>query len=326
MVSDIRKALPEAETRQTGKRGSSKEEETLMEKIIIVAESGSDVPADLRKCYGIRIVPMHVIFGSETREDGTFSPSEVIEYYRRTGKIPSTSGAMEYDFTRVFEEILASDPDASVLHIAYSAVTTCSFDCARRAAEEFPRMPFAQVDTGMFSFGHCSVVVRTAQMLEEHPERTLGDAEKAARDLVDHSCMAFVPDGFEFLKAGGRVRNTAALVGELLKIHPRIDMIGGYLVPVRKYRGRMERVIPAMIRDFVNEYETDRPEIWLGHTPEFSPQCRKAAEDTLGDLGFTRIHWIECGSVITTHGGTGCFGLSGFGKKKAEKGADGERQ
>ena len=90
-------------------------------------------------------------------------------------------------------------------------------------------------------------------------------------------------------------------------------------MPVRKYRGRMERVIPAMIRDFVKEYETERPEIWLGHTPEFSLQNRKAAEDTLRELGFLQIHWIECGSVITTHGGTGCFGLSGFGKKREKE-------
>ena len=172
-----------------------------MGKIILVAESGSDVSKELRERYGIRIAPMHVIFGDVTKDDGTFSPSEVIDYYRKTKKIPSTSGAMEYDFSKVFEEILASEPDASVLHIAYSAVTTCSYDCARRAAEEFPQMPFSQVDTGMFSYGHYSVVIRTAQMLEDHPEWTLEDARKAAQDLVDHSCMSFVPDGFEFLRA-----------------------------------------------------------------------------------------------------------------------------
>jgi hypothetical protein len=32
----------------------------------------------------------------------------------------------------------------------------------------------------------------------------------------------------------------------------------------------MSRVIPAMIRDFVDDYQTDRPEIWFGHTPEFA--------------------------------------------------------
>ena len=36
-----------------------------MGKIILVAESGSDITPDLRDRYGIRIVPMHVIFGSD---------------------------------------------------------------------------------------------------------------------------------------------------------------------------------------------------------------------------------------------------------------------
>jgi hypothetical protein len=78
----------------------------------------------------------------------------------------------------------------------------------------------------------------------------------------------------------------------------------------------MKRVIPAMIRDFVNDYNTERDEIWFGHTPEFDNIYKKVAEDTVRKLGFKKITWIECGCVITTHGGTGCFGLSGFGKKK----------
>ena len=286
-----------------------------MGKIILIAESGSDITADLRERYGIRIVPMHVIFDSQSREDGTFPPSDVIDYFRKTRKIPSTSGAMTYDFIRAFEEILESEPDASVLHIGYSAVTTCSYECARQAAEKFPGMPFAQVDTGMFSYGQYSVVTRMADLLEKHPEWTLEDAKDAAQDMIDHSCMAFIPDGFEFLKASGRVRNAAAIAGTILKIHPRVDQVDGYLVAGRKYRGSMSRVIPSMIRDFVNDYQTDRPEIWFGHTPEFSDENKAIAENTIRDLGFTKIHWIECGCVITSKGGTGCFGLSGFGKK-----------
>ena len=81
-----------------------------MGKIVLVAESGSDITPDLRDRYGIRIVPMHVIFGSDSREDGTFPPSEVIDYFRKTRKIPTTSGAMVYDFIRAFDEILAEEP------------------------------------------------------------------------------------------------------------------------------------------------------------------------------------------------------------------------
>ncbi len=287
-----------------------------MGKIILVAESGSDITPDLSERYEIRIAHMHVIFGSDSREDGTFPPSEVIEYYRKTRKIPTTSGAMTYDFVRIFDEILETEPDASVLHIGYSAVTTCSYDCAAQAAEMRPQLSFAQVDTGMFSYGQYSVVIRMADLLEKHPEWTLTDAKNAAQDMIDHSCMAFIPDGFDFLKASGRIRNAAAIAGAILKIHPRVDQVDGYLVAGKKYRGSMSRVIPAMIRDFVSDYQTDRPEIWFGHTPEFADEHKKTAEDTVRELGFTKIHWVECGSVITSKGGTGCFGLSGFGKKR----------
>ena len=285
-----------------------------MGKIILIAESGCDISPDEKERYSIRTVPMHVIFDGETREDGTFPPLEVIDYYRKNKKIPTTSGAMTYDFGRAFDEISAAEPTASVLHIGYSSVTTCSYGCARQAADARPQMPFAQVDTGMFSYGQYSVLIRMAESIKKHPEWSLEDAKRAAQEMIDHSCMAFVPDGFAFLRAGGRVRNASALVGEMLKIHPRVDQVNGYLVAGKKYRGSMSRVIPEMIRDFVGEYQTERPEIWFGHTPEFSDENRTVAENTVRELGFTKIHWIACGSIITTQGGPGCFGLSGFGK------------
>ena len=55
-----------------------------MGKIILIAESGCDITPELKERYGIRIVPMHVIFDGKAREDGTFPPSEVIDYYRKT--------------------------------------------------------------------------------------------------------------------------------------------------------------------------------------------------------------------------------------------------
>ena len=51
-----------------------------MSKIILVAETGADIPPELAQRHGIRIVPMHVSFGSETRDDGAFPPEEICAY------------------------------------------------------------------------------------------------------------------------------------------------------------------------------------------------------------------------------------------------------
>ena len=59
-------------------------------KIVLVAETGADIPRPAAERWGIHIVPMHVAFGSETREDGAFPSEEICAYYTRTGQLPLT--------------------------------------------------------------------------------------------------------------------------------------------------------------------------------------------------------------------------------------------
>ena len=60
-----------------------------MKKIIIMAESGSDLTRELAAQYGIEIVPMHVTFENESLDDGTFE----FPFCRRCS-ISSTSRAL----------------------------------------------------------------------------------------------------------------------------------------------------------------------------------------------------------------------------------------
>ena len=106
-----------------------------MKKIILLVESGSDVTPELARRYGIAVVPMHVSFGDVTKDDGDFSTEEIVTYFRTTGKIPQTSGCNPEDFVKVLDRLHAEHPEAQILYLAYSAVTTCSFDSARVAAE-----------------------------------------------------------------------------------------------------------------------------------------------------------------------------------------------
>lgn len=105
-----------------------------MNNLVITVESGSDMPEDLAGQYGIFIVPMYVQFGDKTCADGSFPPSEVCRYFKETGKVPKTSGSSPDDYRKVFDEIHSRWPEKKILHLAYSAVTTCSFQSAQIAA------------------------------------------------------------------------------------------------------------------------------------------------------------------------------------------------
>ena len=76
-------------------------------KIRITAETGSDMPKDLARELGVLLIPMHVSMGSQTLDDGTFPPEDVCAYYKKTGKIPTTSGSTPYDFESVYDPLFA---------------------------------------------------------------------------------------------------------------------------------------------------------------------------------------------------------------------------
>ena len=48
-----------------------------MRPIILVAETGSDITPELAEQYQIQIVPMHVAFDGETRDDGAFPVEDI---------------------------------------------------------------------------------------------------------------------------------------------------------------------------------------------------------------------------------------------------------
>lgn len=43
-------------------------------------------------------------FDTETLDDGTFPVEKIVDFYKKTGKLPKTSGSTPEDFIQIFEE------------------------------------------------------------------------------------------------------------------------------------------------------------------------------------------------------------------------------
>ena len=283
-----------------------------MAPIILVAETGSDITIELAQRYAIQMVPMHVAFDAETLDDGTFPADRIVEYYKSTGKLPRTSGSTPDDFNLVFDRIHAEHPDAQILYLAYSAVTTCSYQSAVIAAEERDYVTF--LDTRQVSVGQAAVVVEMAKRLQETPDMTMDEAVKTANAIIDRARMCFLPDNLDFLRAGGRVSNAVALGSRILSLHPTIEILEGKLTATKKYRGKMEKVAPQMIRDYAQSYDLDRDVLWFIYTVGLSDSVKQAVKQTAEELGFRHVEWVLAHGVITTHGGPAACGIAGLAK------------
>lgn len=285
----------------------------MSSQIILLAETGSDLPAELARELGVYLVPMHVSMGDITLDDGTFPPEDVCEYYDRTGKIPTTSGSTPYDFEVVYEEIFARNPDAQVLHLAYSAVTTCSYHSSQLALEGKPYAGNVRlVDTKHVSAGQSAVVMAVAEWLRDNPRATLEEAAAQAEIISRKTRMCFVPNNLNYLRAGGRCSNAVALVGNLLNLHPCIEILDGRLIACKKYRGAMTRIAPTLLREFGEMNGLGKDKLILISTPYMDEAIRTVLEEEAHKLGYRQIQWIPTGCVITCHGGPGAFGIVGM--------------
>ncbi len=283
-----------------------------MNNIILVAETGSDIPKDIAEEMGIFLVPMHVTMGENTFDDGTFPVEKICEYYNDTNKIPKTSGSSPQDFIKVFDEIHRLYPDKQILHLAYSAVTTCSYQSALIASEN--RDYVTSIDTKQVSIGQGAVVIQTARYLKENPNVTMDELIKEVRNICSSTRMSFIPGKLEYLRAGGRVSNAVFIGGKILRVHPSIEIENGYLVAKKKYRGKIEGIVTKLIEEYSNMQNLDKKEVYLIWSIGLLDTVRKAAEDKAKEIGFEKIRWMQTGCVITTHGGPGSFGIVGFSK------------
>ena len=286
-----------------------------MSSITLLAETGSDITPELAKQLNVRLVSMHVSMGDVTLDDGAFPAEDVHSYYERTGKTPTTSGSTPYDFEKMLEEIFSEDPTARVLYLAYSAVTTCSYHSCELALEDKPYAENVRlVDTKHVSVGQGAVVMATAKWLREHPEATLEEAASKAEQIGLDTRMCFIPKNLDYLRAGGRCSNAVALVGNLLNLHPCIEIIDGRLIAGKKYRGAMTKLAPQLLREFTEKHALSKEHIYFIHTPYMEESIRTVLDTEATALGYKNITWMKTGCVITCHGGPGAFGIVGATK------------
>ena len=285
-----------------------------MKKIIIVAETGSDVTVELAEKYGIELVPMHVSFDTETLDDGTFPAEQIVEYYTSTGKLPKTSGSTPGDFKVKFDEIHAKYPDAKILYLAYSAITTCSYQSAVIASEN--RDYVTAIDTKQVSVGQANIVCKMAEIINANPDMEMEEAVTIANELIERANMCFTPDNLEFLRAGGRVSNVAFLGASILGLHPCIELLDGKLMATKKLRGKMKKIAPQLVKEYVDNYKLDRNEtLWIIYTVGLSDEVKTIVKETISACGFAKTKWVQAHGVITTHGGAAAFGIAGFSEK-----------
>ena len=292
-----------------------------MEKIILTTESGSDVPQAMADELGIRIAPMHVILGDESYPDRTIPVADVFAFFKRTKKMPTTSAVNPEEYAAFFLKLREENPEAEIIHIAYSSKASCTYQNAKIALDELKDASIRLIDSETVSSGIALLLWKSAQVIQEAQSAdqaveliraAAAERVELIRELIRRERVSFLPDTLEYLRAGGRVSNAAYLGTSLLRLKVLINMVDGRLVASKKYRGDMEKVSFQYLEDFVKNLGTNRDAIILFYAEGFSLPLLERLKDRCRQMGFEQVLSTDIGCVISCHGGPGVMGLAAF--------------
>lgn len=274
--------------------------------IKIIADSTCDLSKELIERYDIEVFPLHIHLGDAEYQDGVnITPDEIYAWSDENKTTPKTSAASITDVVSVFEKF----PEDELIVFTISGSMSTTVNVVRLAAEEIEREDQIHViDSKNLSTGIGLMVLEAARMAKEG--MAAADIVASIHEMIPKVRASFVVDTLTFLHRGGRCSGIAALAGGALKLHPQLNVIDGAMVPGRKYRGNMQKVIMSYAKDMEEDLKAaNKNRVFITHSG-----CDKEIIDEvyayLKDLNvFEEICITRAGGVISSHCGPGTLGV-----------------
>lgn len=290
-----------------------------MEQYRIITDSSCDLTQEMADELNLAIAPLSVNFqGQECRNYLDGRELDVKKFYSglRAGEMTSTTAANPALWRSVAEPILQAGEDVLILAFSSGLSTTYNAACiaAEELMEEYPGRKVMVVDTLCASLGQgmmCWYVER-----KRRSGATLEEARAYAEEIKPQMAHWFTVDDLFFLKRGGRVSGSTAVLGTMLQIKPLLHVDdNGKLIFVSKARGRKASIQALADKVGADAIEPEKQTMFISHG-----DCLEDAEYLAGllkeKLHVPEIHINFVGPVIGSHAGPGVLAMFYVGKKR----------
>lgn len=273
----------------------------------IIVDSTADLTPELKE--RVHVVPLTVIFGAEEFVDGvTIDHKTFYERLIESDELPSTSQASPAAFAKEFEKAKAAGESAVVITLTHKLSGT--YQSAVIAAEDYDNIHI--VDSGSVAIGSGILVELACAMLDAGMDAA-EIAEKLEEEKKKLIVVALV-DTLEYLKKGGRISKTVAVVGGVLNIKPVLSVVDGEINMLGKARGsKMGNNFLVQEIEKAGGIDFGKP-VLLGYTGISDALLLKYIEDSkpLWEGNIDALRYVTVGSVIGTHAGPGAIAVAFF--------------
>ena len=274
-------------------------------KIKILSDSTCDLSAAQLAEHDIDLARLTIIKDGQPYLDGeTIFPADIFAHVAAGGDLCSTTAYNVGEYEALFAKY-AKDYDG-IIHISLGSGFSSSHQNARLAAEDFPNIRV--IDSQNLSTGQGHVVLEACRLA-----KTCEDLDEIAEKLNDFASRveaSFVLDQLAYMAKGGRCSAVAALGANLLGLKPCIEVKGGKMGVVKKYRGSFAKCLASYVKDrLADRDDIIRDELFLTYTT-ITDDALAAVKAGIEEHGhFSTVYETTAGCTVSCHCGPSTLGV-----------------
>ena len=288
-----------------------------MSDYIIYTDSACDIAPDILEKWNVKCSSLTFHFEGEGREyaNDEMTPGEFYARMRQ-GQVAKTSAINVETFKEAFEPELKAGND--LLYVGFSTGLSNTCNAAQLAANElcalYPERKLLVVDSLSASAGFGLLLYLTVKRRDEGA--SIEEAAKFVEDTRLQLCHWFTVDDLVYLKRGGRINPTVALIGTMLGIKPVMHVDNeGHLVNVTQARGRK-----AALKALANKYtelalDPKAGPVFISHG-DCMDDVNRLKELIRAQHGIDVELVADVGPVIGAHSGPGTMALFFLGRER----------
>ena len=290
-----------------------------MRDYVIMTDSCCDLTDQMARDLELEVLPLTMhMDGQDYPNDLAGTAISNQEFYKRirAGKLATTSAVNVGQFQDAMRRVLETGRD--IVCVCFSSALSTTYQSAVIAAEdlrsEFPEAEIHVMDSLSASLGQGLLLYLAVE--QKRKGLTAAELAKWVEDNRLTVCHWFTVDDLNFLKRGGRVSATTALLGTMLSIKPIMHTSDeGKLVPVSKARGRKAAIAALLDKIETLGIHPERQTMFICHAD--CEEDAKAVAQTIQDrFGTPTVHINYIGPVIGSHTGPNTMGIFFVGTQR----------
>jgi len=280
-----------------------------MGKVAIVTDSVACLPAEQVKQYGIRVVPIKIIFEDRVYSNGVdLSTSEAYKLLDKAPDYFHTSPSAPSDYIGIFSELTGGGRDVLCVAVSSKLSTTYNVAClaAEQVRQEFPLCSIEVMDSRNATASQGFIALAAAQAAEQ--DKDIKEVIWTAETVRERVQMVVALDTIRHAYRTGRIPKFATQVGSMLGVKPLLTISNGvvhFLGIARTRHKGIQRIINIM-----KQKAGRRPlHAAVMHTaiPEEAEEFRQCISD---EFNCIELLLTEVSPVIGYAIGTGVLGIA----------------